>query len=77
MSLAHEDFYETSLKISIIETRCVALDISEAFAMVWHKHFLPKLASSRLTPKLCNWFESFLSNRNIKVVIDGISSSSV
>ena len=44
--------------------------------MVWHKNLLAKLTSVGLAPKLCKLFESFLSDRRIKVVIDGISSSS-
>ena len=58
------------------ETLAVALDISKAFNMVWHKNLLAKLTSVGLTPKLCKLFESFLSDLGIKVVIDGISSSS-
>ena len=58
------------------ETLAVALDISKAFDMVWHKNLLAKLISVGLEPKLCKLFESFLSDRSIKVVVDGIASSS-
>ena len=44
--------------------------------MVWHKNLLAKMTSVGLAPKLCKLFESFLSARGIKVVVDGISSSS-
>ena len=54
----------------------MALDISKAFYMVWHKNLLAKLTSAGLAPKLCKLFESFLSDRSIKVVVDVISSSS-
>ena len=44
--------------------------------MVWYKNILAKLTSAGLAPKLFKLFESFLSDRSIKVVIDGISTSS-
>ena len=44
--------------------------------MVWNKNLLAKLTSVGLAPKLCKLFESFFSDRSIRVVIDGISSSS-
>ena len=45
---------------------------------IWYgtKIFLPKMTSVGLAPKLCKLFKSFLSARSIKVVVDGISSSS-
>ena len=57
------------------ETLAVALNITKAFDMVWHKNLFAKLISVDLAPKLCKLFENFLSGRSIKVVIDGISSS--
>ena len=54
----------------------MALDISKAFDMVWHKNLLAKMTFVGLAPRLCKLFESFLSACSIKVVVDGISSSS-
>ena len=59
------------------ETLAVALDILKAFDMVWHKNLIAKLTSVGLAPKLCKLFESFISDRSIKVVINGISSYSL
>ena len=54
----------------------IGLDISKAFDQVWHKNLLAKLPAFGLLPCLCKWLKSFLSNRSIKVEVDGISSSS-
>ena len=51
------------------KTLAKTLDISKVFAMVWHKILLAKLTFFGLAPKLCKLFESFLSDRCIKVVI--------
>ena len=55
------------------ETLAVSLDNSKAFGHVWHKNILAKLSAFGFTSKFCNWFESFLSNRSIKVVVVEIS----
>ena len=52
------------------------MQLVQAFDMIWHKNLLAKLTSVGLAPKLCKLFESFLSDRSIKVVVDGIPSSS-
>ena len=51
-------------------TRAVALDISKAFDIVWHAGLLHKLKSYVLSLKS----SSFLSNRWLRVVLDGKSS---
>ena len=48
-------------------TRAVALDISKAFDRVWHAGLLNKLKSYGI-------ISSFLSNRRLRVVLDGKSS---
>ena len=53
------------------ESQAVALDISKAFDRVWHHGLLNKLPSYGLPTKLCNWISSFLSNRHIRVTVDG------
>ena len=57
------------------ETQTVALDISKAFDKVWHKGLLSKLSSYGISGPLHQLIASFLSNRQISVVLDGQKSS--
>ena len=59
------------------ETRTVALDISKAFDRVWHKGLLEKLRSYGITGKVHQLLSSFLTNRQISVVLDGQKSASL
>ncbi|KAG5892134.1 hypothetical protein JTB14_032356 [Gonioctena quinquepunctata] len=59
------------------ETLAVALDISKAFDRVWHQGLLAKLPSYGLPPQLCSLLASFLSNRSLHVVVDGVSSDTL
>ena len=56
------------------ETHAVALDISKAFDRVSHSLLNSKLSAFGLSQTLVSWFSSFLSNRRIRVVLDGIQS---
>ena len=56
------------------EVRMVFLDISKAFDKVWHKGLLYKLKSAGIRGALLSWFESYLSNHQQRVVLDGQSS---
>lgn len=56
------------------EALAVSLDIAKAFDRVWHRALLSKLPSYGLPESLCNWVSSFLSERSIKVVVDGACS---
>ncbi len=56
------------------EARAIALDISKAFDRVWHAGLLHKLSSYGVTGPFLNIIKSFLSNRVIRVVLDGQSS---
>lgn len=58
------------------EARAVALDISKAFDKVWHAGLLKKLVAYGIKGPLLQIIRSFLSNRKLKVVLDGQSSSS-
>ena len=58
------------------ESFVVALDISKAFDRVWHKALLAKLPAYGFTPSFCKLISSFLSNRFISVVVDGVTSAS-
>ena len=55
-------------------TRAVALDISKAFDRVWHADLLHKLKSYGISVQIFSLISSFLSNRQLRVVLDGKSS---
>ena len=55
-------------------TRAVALDISKAFNRVWHAGLLQKLKSYGISGQIFGLTSSFLSNRQLQVVLDGKSS---
>ena len=55
-------------------TRAVALDISKAFDRVWHAGLLHKLKSYRISGQIFGLISSFLSNRQLRVFLDGKSS---
>ena len=55
-------------------TRAVALDISKALNRVWHAGFLHKLKSYGISGQIFGLISSFLSNRRLRVVLDGKSS---
>ena len=55
-------------------TRAVALDISKAFDRVWHAGLLHKHMSYRISGQIFGLVSSFLSNRHLRVVLDGKSS---
>ena len=55
-------------------TRAVALDISKAFDRVWHADLLCKLRSYGISGQIFGLISSFLSNRRLRVVLDGKSS---
>ena len=55
-------------------TQAVALDISKAFDRVWHFGLLHKLKSYGILGQIFGLISSFLSNRQLQVVLDGKSS---
>ena len=55
-------------------TRAVAVDISKAFDRVWHAGLLCKLKSYGISGQIFGLIFSFLSNRRLRVVLDGKSS---
>ena len=55
-------------------TRAVALDISKAFNRVWHAGLPHKLKSYGISGQIFGLIFSFLSNRRLRVVLDGKSS---
>ena len=52
----------------------MALDISKAFDSVWHAGLLHKLKSYGISGQIFGLISSFLSNRQLQVVLDGKSS---
>ena len=57
------------------EIRVVFCDISKAFDRVWHKGLVSKLHSVGVRGILLQWFQSYLSDRQQRVTIQGSSSS--
>ena len=55
-------------------TRAIPLDISKAFDMVWYAGLLHKLKSSGISGQIFGLISTFLSNRQLRVVLDGKSS---
>ena len=55
-------------------TRAVALDIFKAFDRVWHAGLLHKLKSYGISGQIFGLISSFLSNRRLRVILDGKSS---
>ena len=55
-------------------TRAVALDISKAFDRVWHAGLLYKVKSYGISGQIFGLVSSVLSNRGLRVVLDGKSS---
>ena len=58
------------------ETRAIALDISKAFDKVWHAGLLDKLKTYGVSGHFLDIINYFLSDRKIRIVLDGHSSSS-
>ena len=54
-------------------TQAVALDMSKAFDRVWHAGLLHKLKSYGISGQIFGLISSFLSNRRLRVVLDGKS----
>ena len=53
-------------------TRALALDISRSFDRIWHAGLL--LKSSGIAGQMFRLILSFLSNRGLRVVLDGKSA---
>jgi len=58
------------------ESRLICLDISRAFDRVWHRGLIAKLNAIGVKGSLLKWIEDYLSNRELKVVISGKTSTS-
>ena len=58
----------------MLATRAVALDISKALDRVWHAALFNKFKSYGISGQIFGVVSSFLSNRRLRVVLDGMSS---
>ena len=56
------------------EIRVVFLDISKAFDRVWHAGLLNKLKGSGIKGRLLKWLQSYLTDRQQRVIINGTAS---
>lgn len=56
------------------EAKVVALDISKAFDRVWHEALVSKLIAFGVGSHFSRFISSFLKDRTIRVVIDGVFS---
>ena len=55
-------------------TQALVLDISKAFNRIWHVGLLHQLRSYKISGQMFGLISSFLSNRRLQVVLDGMSS---
>ena len=62
------------LFIGLGASQAVGLDISKAFDRVWHAGLLHKLNSYGISTQIFGLNSSFLSNRQLQVVLNGKSS---
>ena len=57
------------------EALAVSFDISKALDRVWHASLISKLPFNSIPDGLCIWISNFLTERSIRVVLDGYSSN--
>ena len=60
--------------LGLEEHKCVSmvfLDASKAFDKVWHVGLIYKLKQLGIVDDLLTWFQSYLSNRRQRVVVEG------
>ena len=70
LNAIHEAFNDPKC----LEVRSVFLDISKAFDKVWHDGLLFKLKQNGVAGDLIKFFESYLSSRKQRVVLNGFYS---
>ena len=64
--------------LGLEEHKCVSmvfLDASKAFDKVWHVGLIYKLKQLGIVDDLLTWFQSYLSNRRQRVVVEGETST--
>ena len=73
LSICHE-IYASFDSCPTLQVRGVFLDISKAFDRVWQEGLIYKIKSVGISGPLLKLTESFLSNRNQRVLLNGQSS---
>ena len=71
--LVHE-IYKSFDCYENFEVRSVYLDMSKAFDKVWHKGLIFKLEQNGVTGNLLKFLKNYLSNREQRVVLNGMHS---
>ena len=74
LSITHQIYTSFNINPSH-ETRGVFLDISKAFDRVWHEGLIYKLKKHGISGNLIKLLESFLDNRQQRVVLNGQCSN--
>ena len=67
-------FWLSSVSVAGGETMAISLDILKAFDKVWHIGFCHNLKVYGVDGYIISILESFLQERSLKVVLDGLSS---
>ena len=73
ISLVH-DIHSAFDDSRCLEVRSIYLDMSKAFDKVWHEGLLHKLKQNGVDGKLLEFFNSYLSGRRQRVVLNGNAS---
>ena len=73
LSLIH-DIHQAFDDNKCLEVRSVYLDMSKAFDKVWHEGLLHKLKQNGIEGNVLKFFDSYLSNRRQRVVLNGSCS---
>ena len=74
LSIVHRTYSDFDENPSL-KVRSNLLDISKAFDKVWHKGFLFKFETIGISGNLFKLFQSFLSDRQQRVVLNGQHSN--
>ena len=69
-----DEIHQTFDSKKPLEVRVVFLDISKAFGMVWHDGLIFKMRQNGISGNLLKLFQNYLSNRKLRVVLNGFSS---
>ena len=69
-----DEIHQTFDSTECFEVRAVFLDISKAFAKIWHDGLVFKLKQNGISGSLLKLFQDYLSNRKQCVVLNGSHS---
>ena len=77
-TIDHLAYLESSIQMGFANresTLTVFLDLEKAYDMVWRKGVLIKLQQFGLGGRIIRWIKDFLSDRTIRVKVDGVLSN--